>query len=130
MPEKAKMSLAGISLHQVRGCRYYLTTMASPLNRESVLRLLREHGETIAGYGVKRIGLFGSFRKGSQTAESDVDLLVEFEPGKKTYSNFIGLTLYLEETLERAVELVTPESLSPYIGPAIVDEAEYVETWG
>lgn len=92
--------------------------------------MLRAHNKTIAGYGARRIGLFGSFRKGSQTGESDIDLLVEFEPGKKTYSNFIGLTLYLEEILGREVELVTPESLSPYIGPAIVDEAEYVETWG
>lgn len=104
--------------------------MVRPLNRDSILRMLREHNQTIAGYGARRIGLFGSFRKGSQTGESDVDLLVEFEPGRKTYANFIGLALYLEEILEREVELITPESLSPYIGPAIIDEAEYVETRG
>jgi uncharacterized protein len=48
-----------------------------------------------------------------QTPESDIDLLVDFEKGQKTYDNFIELSFLLEELLGRPVELLTQESLSP-----------------
>lgn len=94
--------------------------------KERILSLIRERRERIRALGVNRIGLFGSFARGQQHAESDVDVLVEFEPGRKTFDSFIQLAFFLEEVLERPVELVTPESLSPYIGPHIVNEVEYV----
>jgi predicted nucleotidyltransferase len=56
---------------------------------------------------------------------SDVDLLVEFEPSRKTFDNFITLTFLLEDHLQRRVELVPVESLSPYIGPSILEEVKY-----
>ena len=74
---------------------------------------------------MRRLGLFGSFVRGCQTGDSDVDLLVEFEPGRKTYDNFIGLAELLENLLRRPVDLLTTDSLSPYIGPRILDETEY-----
>jgi uncharacterized protein len=76
--------------------------------------------------GVKRLGLFGSFVRGEQREDSDVDLLVEFCPGAKTFSNFMNTAFLLEDTLGRRVELVTVEGLSPYIGPHILKEMEYV----
>ena len=60
------------------------------------------------------------------TAESDVDLLVEFEPDQKTFTNFSNLTLFLEELLGPLVEIVTLESLRPHIGPHILREVEHV----
>jgi len=75
--------------------------------------------------GVKRIGLFGSFVRGDQNSDSDIDLLVEFEIGRKTFDNFMELSFFLEEVLQHKVELVTVESLSPYIGPHILKEVEY-----
>lgn len=76
--------------------------------------------------GVKRLGLFGSFARGEQTLRSDVDILVEFEKGQKTFDHFMQLVFLLEDILKRQVELVTVESLSPYIGPHILKEVEYV----
>ena len=102
--------------------------MTDFLNRETILKMLREHCEAIAAFGVARIGLFGSFQKDQQTNESDIDLIVEFEQGKKTFSNFIELSLFLEGLFKRNVELLTRESLSPYIGPRIIKETEYVST--
>jgi len=93
--------------------------------KENVLALLKEHQDKIRALGVRRIGLFGSFIRGEHRAESDIDLLVEFEPGKKTFDHFIQLSFFLEDLLNRRVELVTPESLSPYIGPYILSEVEY-----
>ena len=69
--------------------------------------------------GVRRIGLFGSFVRGERRPDSDVDLLVDFEPLGKTFDHFMELSFLLEEVLQRRVELVTPESLSPYLGPDI-----------
>ena len=73
---------------------------------------------------MRRIGLFGSFVRGEQHLGSDIDFLVEFEPSKKTFDNFIKLSMFLEEALQHKVELVTPESLSPYLGPHILREVE------
>ena len=72
------------------------------------------------------MALFGSFARNTQRADSDVDLLVEFFPGRKTFDNFIAVYELLEETLHRRVEVLTPESLSPHIGPHILQEAEDV----
>jgi len=79
----------------------------------------------IKSLGIKRLGLFGSYAKGKQNIQSDIDLLVEFEEGKKTFDNFIRLSFLLEDLLGKKIELVTPESLSPYIKPKITKEVEY-----
>ncbi len=95
--------------------------------KERVFTLLQDHKDRIRRFGVKRLGLFGSFVRQQQDAESDVDVLVEFEPERKTFDAFMQLAAFLEDLFERRVELVTPESLSPYIGPYILREIEYVD---
>lgn len=87
--------------------------------------LLAKHQDQLKEFGVKRWGVFGSFARGEQSNRSDVDILVEFEPGKKSFDNFMHLAFFLEEQIGRRVELVTPESLSPHIGPHILREVEY-----
>ncbi len=91
-----------------------------------ILTLIREHQDEIGTFGVKRLGLFGSFVRGQQNAGSNVDLLVEFHAGRKTFDAFMHLAFFLEDILGRRVELVTPESLSPYIGPHILKDVKYV----
>lgn len=90
------------------------------------MKLLRDNICQLQDLGVARIGLFGSFVRGEQSEESDVDVLVEFEEGKKTYDHFIELVFLLEDIFYRSVEVVTLESLSPHIGPYILKEVEYV----
>jgi len=94
-------------------------------NKSEIFHQLHANRERMDGFGVKRVGLFGSFVKGSQDSESDVDLLVEFQPGRKSFDSFMGLAFFLEEMLGRKVDLLTAESLSPYIGPKIMAEVEY-----
>jgi predicted nucleotidyltransferase len=53
-------------------------------------------------------------------------VLVDFMPEKHTFDNFMDVAFFLEELLGRKVELVTPEALSPYIGPHILGEMERV----
>ena len=95
--------------------------------KEDILLLIQKHRETIRCFGVKRLGLFGSFLRRQQDGDSDVDILVEFEQGHKTFDNFVRLAFFLEELFERHVELVTAESLSPHIGSRILKEVEYVK---
>ncbi|MBI5097946.1 MAG: nucleotidyltransferase family protein [Nitrospirae bacterium] len=100
--------------------------MKTVQTRKDVSSILSSHRQEIENLGVKRIGLFGSFVKGKQKKESDVDLIVEFMRGKKNFKNFIHLAYLLEDLLHRKVELITPESLSPYLKPHILKEIEYV----
>jgi len=94
--------------------------------RDDIFRMLTENRQQIAALGVLRIGLFGSFIRDEQRPQSDVDLLVHFEPGQKTFDHFMELVFLLEELFNRRVEVVTPEALSPHIGPRILEEVEYV----
>jgi predicted nucleotidyltransferase len=94
-------------------------------SKEELLAIINEHQKQIKGFGVRRCGIFGSVVRSKHTAHSDIDVLVEFEPNQKTFDNFMRLAVFLEELFGRKVDLVTIESLSPYIGPHILQEVEY-----
>ena len=89
------------------------------------LEQLEAHQSDLRRFGVHRVGLFGSCAHGEEHSESDVDLLVEFEPERKTLANLVEFGDFLEGLFGRRVELVTPESLSPYFGPNILREVQY-----
>ena len=91
-----------------------------------ILESFREHEAELRVFGVRQLGLFGSFVRDHATAHSDVDLLVEFAPGRKTFDTYMQLVFFLEDLLGRPVELVTLEALSPHLGPHILRETEYV----
>ena len=95
--------------------------------KAEVLDLLQKHEGELSKLGVRSYGIFGSFLHDQVSPESDVDILVEFLSEKKTFTNFSNLHFYLEELLGRPVELVTEESLSPLIGPYILNEVEHVQ---
>ena len=92
----------------------------------NVIEILRSHEPEIRKrFSVKRIGVFGSFARGEQKDTSDVDILVEFE--KPTFDNFMNLAFFLEDLFQRKVDLVTSNSLSPYIGPYVKNEVVWAE---
>jgi predicted nucleotidyltransferase len=80
------------------------------LTREQVVESLRLRSAYLAEeFGVRRIGLFGSFAKGLSTDKSDVDLIIEFDP--PIGLRFMELGDYLEEVLGRRVDILTPVGL-------------------
>lgn len=95
-------------------------------NKDSIFQCIMGARERLSQYGISNIGLFGSFVRGEQTPHSDIDILVEFKPGKHTFDNFMEAAFLLEELLGRKVELITREALSPYIAPHILREVERV----
>jgi uncharacterized protein len=87
---------------------------------------IAEAADEIRALGVVRLALFGSVLRGNAGPESDIDLLVSFSEGAKTFDHFFTLCELLEEILGRRVELVTTEALSPHMGPKILAEAQDV----
>ena len=94
--------------------------------KDDILRVLREHAGELRSLGVQRIGLYGSFARGESRDASDIDLLVEFCPGQKSFDRFMELCFLLENLFLRPVDIVTLEGLSPHLGPRILKEAIYV----
>lgn len=97
------------------------------LRRKVILKKLEENIKQVKRYGVKRIGLFGSYIRNEQKGKSDVDILVEFEKGMKTFDNYMELKFFLEELLKCKVDLVIFDSLKPRIKPYILREVEYAK---
>lgn len=76
--------------------------------------------------GIRRLGVFGSFARGEERSDSDVDVLVGFRPQSRTLDNLLTVGDALEEVFHRKVDLVTEDSLSPYLAPHILREVKYV----
>jgi len=93
------------------------------LTRDQAISRLQAVEADIRSLGVRRLALFGSVLRNEARPDSDVDLLVEFHPHLKSFDHFLALAELLESVLERRVEIVTTEALSPYIGPHILAEA-------
>ena len=97
--------------------------MAVALTRQQVAESIERIRERVLALGVRRLALFGSVVRNKGRGGSDVDLLVEFGPGEKSYQRFLDLADLLEQALATPVDLVTTEGLSPHIGPHILAEA-------
>jgi predicted nucleotidyltransferase len=92
----------------------------------NAITILRKHEDTInERFHVSRIGVFGSFARGEGGEESDVDVLVEFKAGFKTFDNYIDLKFYLEDIFSRNVDLVTVKALKPQLKDDILQEVIY-----
>jgi predicted nucleotidyltransferase len=100
--------------------------MRRPISGKQAAEILAASESEIRALGVARLALFGSVLRGDARPDSDVDLLVQFFPGAKTFDRFLALSELLEDRLGRRVELVTTEALSPFIGPSILAEAQDV----
>jgi len=99
---------------------------AQILTRSVVQARLAEAQAEIFQLGVQSLALFGSVQRNEARSDSDVDVLVEFVPGRKTFDQLLALGELLEGMLGHRVELVTVESLSPYLRPYILAEAQDV----
>ena len=95
------------------------------INKDMILQTLYTQTSELKKFGVQRIGLFGSFIRGENTNDSDIDLLVDFDKESKTLRNLIYPGDFLEQLFGRKVDLVTPQGLSKYIGPYIMKEVQY-----
>jgi hypothetical protein len=89
------------------------------------LSVIQNHLAELLALGARRIGVFGSFARGEGHEDSDVDVYVEFEEGKRTYDNFCALHERLEKLVGRRVDLVTDKSLSETKARLILPTVRY-----
>lgn len=96
------------------------------MGKKEIVALIRKHGSEIRSrYGVRRMGLFGSYVRGTQKKNSDIDILVSFDRDIDLFE-FLDLREYLEEKLQAKVDLVMETALKPNIGRNILAQVEYV----
>ena len=76
-------------------------------------------------YDVRKAAIFGSFVKGEERKDSDIDILVEFK-GEKSLLDLAGLKIELEETLQRKVDVLTYNSLHPLLKDKILHEQKVI----
>jgi uncharacterized protein len=92
-----------------------------------ILSAIKAKRMELSKFGISDIGLFGSYLRGDQSEKSDIDLLIDFEPDKENYDNYMAVYDILEQLFKNErVEVVTRNGLSPYIGPEILNEVQYV----
>jgi predicted nucleotidyltransferase len=95
--------------------------------REDILLKLKTNKRKFSKFGIREVGLFGSYLRDEQSIKSDIDLLVDFEPEKENFDNYMAAYDFFEGIFKNErVEIVTKNGLSPYIGPKILKEVQYV----
>ena len=94
------------------------------LSKHFIKRTLVDNRETLRKYGVKQIGLFGSYVNGTAHAASDIDLRVELE--RSTFDDYMGLVLFLEDLFGKKVDLVAVKSVKSDLKSYIEKQVEYV----
>ncbi|MCD6461337.1 MAG: nucleotidyltransferase family protein [Thermoplasmata archaeon] len=102
--------------------------MATGRSFEEIKSVLERHKKELEErFGVKEIGVFGSFVRGEEKKASDVDILVDFYPGADMdLIKFVELEYYLSDLLGANVDLVMKSALRPRIGESILKEVVYV----
>lgn len=95
------------------------------MRRDEILKILREHRTQVNTFGVKSLAVFGSVARDEARPDSDVDILVEFDP-PPTFQRFMDLKFYLEDLFGCRVDLGTPDTLKPRIRARVQSEVLHV----
>lgn len=96
------------------------------MNREEIIARLRENEATLRKRGVAHAALFGSRARGDERAESDTDIMIEFDPTARiTVFDYAGLKDYIAALFDGPVDVVNREGLKPYVKPAATIDAIY-----
>lgn len=95
---------------------------------EEIRNILKENEPILKDkFEVKEIGIFGSWIRGEQKKDSDIDILIDFEPEAKiSLLDFVGLENYMSDLLGAKVDLVEKPALKPRIGKHILREVVYL----
>jgi len=99
------------------------TSNREKLKRNDIFKILEENKDILRGFGVRKLGLFGSFARDDATPESDIDFIVKFEV--KSFDAYVKLKYFLEDLFCRKVDLVTTDAIRPKLRPFIEKEVIY-----
>lgn len=95
--------------------------------KSHIVEVIKNHKNELFKFGIRGIGIFGSFARAENKPGSDLDILIDFEPDKETFDNYMAVYDLLEKLFKnQKLDVVTKNGLSPYIGPKILNEVLYV----
>jgi predicted nucleotidyltransferase len=95
--------------------------------KDNIIAILKSQKSELSKYGVQTIGLFGSYLCNEQNSQSDIDLLIDFDPQWEIFDNYMAVYDLFESVFENEkIEVVTTNGLSKYIGPKILNDVMYV----
>ncbi len=95
-------------------------------SKEIIFKTLQSNKLELKKHGIRNVGLFGSYIRNEQSSKSDIDLLIDFEPEKENFDNYMAVYDLFEKIFKNEkIEVVTKNGLSPYIGPKILKEVQY-----
>jgi uncharacterized protein len=92
---------------------------------QSILNTLNNHQADLRRMRVRRLGLFGSYRRGTPTPESDIDFLVVLE--RPSFDAYMDLKFFLEDLFGCPVDLVLEETIKPRLRSYILGEVVYAQ---
>ena len=96
------------------------------MNRQEILAKLRENEVALRARGVSHAALFGSRARGDDRPDSDIDIMIEFDPAAHvTVFNYAGLKDYIADLFDGPVDVVSREGLKPHLRPAAATDAIY-----
>ena len=96
------------------------------MDRDQVLKILKQHQEELTEIGVKSLAVFGSVARGEANSKSDLDILIDLNQPMVTFDGYMDVKIYLEDLLGVTVDLVIAEKLHPRIKPFVNQDAVYV----
>ena len=96
------------------------------MNAEDALTTLRRHAGDLRARGVMHVALFGSLARGENRPDSDIDILVEFDPSARvTVFDYVGVKEFVAGLFDRKVDVIDRDALKPHLRPSSARDAVY-----
>jgi len=93
--------------------------------KDKIIKEIENQSEKIDQFGVKEIGLFGSYLEEEPKQESDIDILVRSKEDEKSFDDYMGLKSFLEDLFEKEVDLVIKNTLKDHLKDEILKSTKY-----
>jgi predicted nucleotidyltransferase len=77
------------------------------IEKNEIINKLKRNKNILEKFGVKRIGLFGSYVTGKATEDSDIDILIDLSTNKEMYQNYCKTRYFLEDLFQKEIDLIT-----------------------
>ncbi len=98
------------------------------MSTNEIIQILKDNRRFLAdNYGITQIGVFGSYILNQQTEKSDIDIAIEMDKKKKNIHNFLAVKRFLEQLLEKKIDLGFEHSLKPSVKEFVSSNIIYVK---
>lgn len=95
------------------------------LTAKEIIKKIEFHKSELKQFGVKKLGLFGSYAKGTAKKDSDLDFLVEFKDGRGLFDDYMGLMHLLKGMFKKDVDLVKTKLVKEALKESILEGKRY-----